>query len=479
MVSGRDFLRETINRTDRSLVTNQCNLAFEERIKDQNRKVGEIESITRRARALADQIRAARTYDGLRVAMRQNVLEMEQAILGELDEQGALIKQYLPLLSIPKTPIAAVKYLKNFALKDIYPKVQAAIRFTRRIIELTLAVTELANEVSQAIEYLEEYVRTSQDDLRAEQLSAIQRISFALQAKIQNAIAERICEELKLAGVTANDLTSFYDAINELQLIRDDLNFARGNLRNVLGNNLGQVSLLQNAMSEITGIPPVIDTTDVDSYIESIERGDDEVYLEANQEIVDIQPPRNVVPPQIIFAANSAVVTGNVDVATTLSIFDGEWENELEDTFYEWYADNELVANTQQYTPTANVINKSLSAIVLKENFVAITEANTQTVQNVDNPFTFVANIDQPDVLGTVAVGQTITCSQGLWNGTSPLTYEYQWIYAKTGELILGATTNEYFIDDEDKNRTLACIVKGTNILGSNTINSTTTIRVP
>ena len=479
MVSGKDFLRETINRTDRSLVTNQCNLAFEEKIKDQNEPKDELASITRRARALADQIRAARTYDGLRVAMRQNVLEMEQAILGELDEQGVLIKQYLPLLSLPKNPIGAVKYLKNFALKDIFPKVQAAIRYTRRIIEFTFAITELVNEVDQAIEYLENYVRTAQDEARAEQLSAIQRISFALQAKIQNSIAEKICEELKLAGVTANDLQSFYDAINELNLIKTDLSFARSNLRNVLGNNVNQVSQLQTAMSEVSGIPPAIDTTDVDAYIASVERGDDLAYLEANQTIVDIQPPKNIIAPKIIYASNSSVVTGNVNVATTLSIFEGEWENGIEATSFEWYVDSELVANTQQYTPTANAINKSLSAVVIKENFVAITEANTQVIENVDNPFTFVANIDQPDILGIVEVGETITCSQGLWDGTSPLTYEYQWIYAKTGELILGATTNEYTIDDEDKNRTLACIVKGTNILGSNTINSTTTIRVP
>lgn len=479
MVNTRQLLTDTLTRFDRSLIFNECNLAFEEKIKSENENVDELEEITRRSQALTDQIRSIRSYDGLRVSMRQNILNLEQSISSELDEQGALLSQYLPLLSLPKNPIQAVKYVKNFALKDIFPKVKAAIRYTGRLITLAASLSELALEVQRGVDYLENYVRTSDEEARLEQLSAIQRLSFALQAKIQNTISEQICDELKSNGIDANDLQSVYDAIDELIQIRDDLQLATENIRGLVGSNLGTIDSLQTAMSNISGIPPAINTSDVDSYIESIINGDDKAYLDANEQVASIQPPINTVAPQIIYAANSAIVTGNVNVATQLSILEGVWTNPVDNTSFEWYVDNELVANTQTFTPTANAINKSISAKVLKENFVAIAEANTQIIANVNNPFVFVENIDTPDIIGTIAVGQTITCSQGLWNGTSPLTYSYQWEYAKTGEPILGETSPTYTIDDEDKNRTLRCKVTGTNLLGSNSIYSSTTIRVP
>lgn len=479
MVNSRQLLDDTLTRFDRSLIFNQCNLAFEEKIKSENEEVDELEQISRRAQSLTDQIRSVRSYDGLRVSMRQNILNMEQSISSELDEQSALLAQYLPLLSLPKNPAQAVKYLKNFALKDIFPKVKAAVRYTGRLIALAAALSELAVEVERGIEYLENYVRTSDEEARLEQLSAIQRLSFALQAKIQNTISEQICLELKANGIDANKLQSVYDAIDELIQIRDDLGLATENIRGLIGSNLSTIDSLQTAMSDISGVSPGINTNDVDSYIESIINGDDKAYLDANEQIASIKPPANITPPQIIYVANSTVVSGNVNVASELSILEGTWENPVDNTFFEWYVDDELVANTQTFTPTANAINKSISAKVLKENFVAIIEANTQVITNVNNPFVFVSNIDTPDIIGTIAVGETITCSQGLWDGTSPLTYSYQWEYAKTGEPILGETSPTYTIDAEDKNRTLRCKVTGTNILGSNSIYSSTTIRVP
>lgn len=473
-----NFIQDTIRRSDLDLITNRCNLDFEQQIIEQNEPIGELDRINRRIRNLSDQIRLFRSSDSLRVSLRQSVLEQEEAIANELNEQSALIKQYLPLLSLPKTPPAAVKYLKNLALKNIFPQMRAAIRFTTRVSQLTFAVAELAQEVSEAIEYIENYARTSDDLRRAEYEAALQRLSFNLQATIQNAISESVCDNLKKNGVSFNDVSSFYDMLNDLNLTRDNLLLAEDNLRNALTSNFDQVRDLQNAMSSISEVPPVIDTSSLDAYIVSVQNGDGDLYLDQTQEVADQDPPINTEAPTIIFVGNSSPVVGNVNVLTALSATDGVWTGIIDTTKYEWYEDDVLVWEEQTYTPTANSINKSLKAVVVKENFVGIQEATSQTIANVNNPFTFVSNILAPTLSGTAQVGQTLTCSQGLWNGTSPITYSYQWEYAKTGETILGATNNQYIIDLEDVNRTLRCRVIATNLLGANSINSATSARV-
>jgi hypothetical protein len=478
MANSKRFLTSTVQRVDQDLLTSDCNLRFEEKIKLQNQEKGDIESLTRRVESLAEQIRATRTYDGLRIAMRQHVLEQENAILNEFEEQADLASLFLPLLKVPTSPGGVIKFVKNFVLKNIQPQASAIIRFVKRSIALSIALSELAVEVSLAVNYLDDYVKNVDRERRRETKASLQRISFAVQAEIQNEISKQICDDFKEQGITANDVTSYYEALNDLRQLQNEIGIAQGAVRTVLDNNLETVRDLQNGLSTLTGVPPGMDTTDVDTFINSIVSGDADAYLNDVNTVSTQAPPKNIIPPQIIFQANSAPVTNTVIVLTPLTVTEGTWENDIEETYFQWFADDELVANTQNYIPDANTIGKTLVAAVIKENFSSETEARSPVISNVTNPYTFVSNIIQPSITGSVQVGQTITCSTGVWNGTSPITYSYQWEYAKTGEVLLGETSNQYLIDNEDRNRTLRCKVTATNLLGSNTIYSITTAGV-
>lgn len=466
------LLNETTRRLDYDLLTNQCNLDFDEQIKVQNEAKSELERITQRIENMSGQIRDFRAGDTVRVIIRQHMDEAEQQLAKDLEEQLKLIDQYLPLLKIPTNPIAAVKWVAKFVTNDLVPQMDAAIRFTTRIIRLTSAVVTLASEVQEAIRYTEDLAKNLQNELQVNRAASLERVSFNLQAQIQNKISQSICNSLELSGINENSIESLYSTLNDLTQIQNELSLTETNLNSLLEDSVNKIDQTQTAISSITGVPEYIDTSNVESYVSSIENGDAGQYFEETKEFIAAPPINNITSPSIRYEANNSVVANTVDVLTTLLVDEGEWSGRIESTEVKWFVSDELVSEELQFTPSVEHIGKSIVVTVLKQNNVSIAEANTQTIESVSNPFTFVANITSPTLTGTAQVGQTLTCSQGLWAGTSPLTYAYQWEYAKTGEQIEGADSNTYTIDQEDLNRTLRCKVTATNLLGSNSINS-------
>ena len=69
-----------------------------------------------------------------------------------------------------------------------------------------------------------------------------------------------------------------------------------------------------------------------------------------------------------------------------------------------------------------------------------------------------------PVVTGTPAVGQTLSCSQGVWFN-SPTSYTYQWL--RDGTVISGATSSTYVVVSGDLGHSISCTVTATNAFGS------------
>jgi hypothetical protein len=92
------------------------------------------------------------------------------------------------------------------------------------------------------------------------------------------------------------------------------------------------------------------------------------------------------------------------------------------------------------------------------------------------------ANSSPPSISGTVAVGSALTANPGTWNGSTPLSFQYQWqVCGSTGSAchdLSGATTANYTPQSSDQGNTLRVNVIASNSDGSSnaTSDATTTV---
>ncbi len=72
-----------------------------------------------------------------------------------------------------------------------------------------------------------------------------------------------------------------------------------------------------------------------------------------------------------------------------------------------------------------------------------------------------------PSISGTPAVGETLFCSQGVWEG-NPAGYTYAWL--RDGSSIAGQTASTYTVQIADQGHAISCAVTATNSTGEYTI---------
>lgn len=75
------------------------------------------------------------------------------------------------------------------------------------------------------------------------------------------------------------------------------------------------------------------------------------------------------------------------------------------------------------------------------------------------------SNVRPPIVYGLKTTGQVLVCIIGLWDGTAPITYTFQWM--KNGVAISGATNPQYTVQGVDVSANLSCVVTGQNAAAS------------
>lgn len=151
---------------------------------------------------------------------------------------------------------------------------------------------------------------------------------------------------------------------------------------------------------------------------------------------------------------------------------------------------------------TSDLINSSLEQIMntLGENQDTLNEitggniqVDTSSVNNfITNINTYSTSIDDamtnlfsavrpsvtvlPTVSGNVEVGQVLTATAGTWEGTSPITYHFQW--QSDGVDIPGANLESYTLKIEDRGKPIRIAVSAENLAAEITEHSANTANV-
>lgn len=164
--------------------------------------------------------------------------------------------------------------------------------------------------------------------------------------------------------------------------------------------------------------------------------------------------PSNLTLPQI---------TGKPTLGETLACSSGSWSGVPSPTFSDlWLRDGVPIPGA---THTTYIVAKAdegraLSCEVTARNTAGPTAAISQSVTIPSVP----ANTGLPTITGTVTVGSALSCSNGSWIGSPPMTFATQW--QRDGAAINGANSVQYTIEEADEAHQLSCRVTALNSAG-------------
>ncbi len=192
--------------------------------------------------------------------------------------------------------------------------------------------------------------------------------------------------------------------------------------------------------------------------------------------VVSGAPPANVSPPQI---------SGNTTQGQTLTESHGTYTNSPTSFGYQWEDCNTFGlscspikgAMSQTYTLTPTDVGHTIVVQETATNATGPSPSNSSAATAEVAPASGPALAPSPTsgavITGTTRVGATLSTTTGLWSGTPPLAYTYQWQRCKPGcTNIGGATGTSYTMTTADFGALIDVAVTATNSLGSATMTS-------
>jgi hypothetical protein len=184
-------------------------------------------------------------------------------------------------------------------------------------------------------------------------------------------------------------------------------------------------------------------------------------------------PPTNSVRPSI---------GGTPVVGKILTAHNGSWSGTSPISFqYQWTRCSSTgtgctaiseAAQSQQYVLTTDDLGHRLRVIVTATNSAGTANRNSPLSPVIKAaPTNAPVATTRPSISGSAVEGNTLTASNGSWNGATPLTYAYQWQRCDaSGALchnISDAKSQTYSITSLDVGKTLRVLVTATNSNGS------------
>lgn len=180
--------------------------------------------------------------------------------------------------------------------------------------------------------------------------------------------------------------------------------------------------------------------------------------------------PRNTAPP---------VISGVPQQGRALTASTGSWDPAASYT-YQWQVCdtawfgcvNAAGATTASYTPQGGDVGHMVRVVVTAANAVGTGVASSAEVGPVTaGSGTAPQNTALPQISGSLQAGQTLTLSDGTWSGSTPISYNYQWLSCNSAgadcAILSGATQRTYVLTAAEVGKTMRGWVSGTNGYGS------------
>jgi hypothetical protein len=157
-------------------------------------------------------------------------------------------------------------------------------------------------------------------------------------------------------------------------------------------------------------------------------------------------------------------IAGTPEVGTALTCSEGKWSGAPVPTVtYQWLLNgvNLPSATSPKYTVPSADRGLLLTCKVTASN----SEGTESASSSVHVPGIPPHDLEKPHVSGTAALGSTLTCQPGIWEGKPPPALTYQWLRDQTP--IASATAGTYIIEPADQGHLLSCDVSATNSEGT------------
>lgn len=172
-------------------------------------------------------------------------------------------------------------------------------------------------------------------------------------------------------------------------------------------------------------------------------------------------------PPEVT-SKSPPVISGTPEVGKTLTCSQGEWNGEPVSYVYQWLRDKEVAipgGASSAYTVKEEDATHKLTCRVTAKNAYSseATAESTGVLIKGEAP----RNIGRPKVQGTPKVGQTLTCNEGSWSGSKPITFRIEWL--RNGTVPTGVSGATYLVQQSDEGQRLSCSVTAENLDGSAT----------
>jgi hypothetical protein len=433
-----------------------CRLDREDTEKNRARKGS---SLAARIRKITQDIENETDCLALQQKIRKELKFIEDFIDEQTKEIQRKLDEILPVLSIPLNPFKIPKWLKKMVIGRILPDLDATIDFMLRAIELAKAITNLIEVIVDLAPKLEACAIGTINDIKNTIQNEIDQAIADIQKQITDAIGEAICGGLREAGISANDINDVLSAVGTVNNLVRQVGMIGDSLNTTLGNNLTRLGENQSLIQDITGLPPVIDTSSLEAFEQT---GTSEAYAQYRIDVINVLNQPDPVNSDL------PTVTGSALVGSTLTCSNGTWtSNGVVTTYpllFQWFRDNQEIAaaNTFQYVPTINDVEYPLTCRVTADAQVAIEEAFTAPTSPVQFSM---APGNMPTISGSAIEGQTLQCSEGTWP-YDPTTVMYEWIrvpelpiYGANVRVQTLSANNLYTIKSGDVGNMIVCKV--------------------